>query len=506
MNSPAPKICIADDEPRGRQLLQDLLAPEGYQLVHACDGEEAIATVLLEQPDLVILDVMMPGLNGFEVCRRIRSHEQVRQVPVMLLTALDDRRSRLQGLEAGADDFLTKPVDSVELRTRVRTITRLNRFRTLFDQRARFVSALALSPDAVVITAPDGTIHFSNDAFAQFLDPSRCRSVETRNFFDALPAASAAELRAVADRLLRGEKMGRPYETALNSAQQAGLILEITAGTLPWAEGAALQFILRDVTEKKLLEGQLLRSQRIEVLGQLAGGIVHDVNNILAAITGSVQLISMGAGDRTPRLLNTIETSAMRGVSLLRQLLLFARGTDEALKEVAPAGVMGEVAAVASATFGRGYEVEVVTDAACPALWADSTQLHQILMNLCVNARDAMPDGGKITLSAAPANLTAAAAAALSREARAGEFVVVAVRDTGTGIPAAVRAKLFDPFFTTKPPGKGTGLGLATVLRLVRRHEGFVVLETQEGVGSCFHCYLPLVPSECRENAAGRAA
>jgi hypothetical protein len=235
----------------------------------------------------------------------------------------------------------------------------------------------------------------------------------------------------------------------------------------------------------------LLRSQRIEVLGQLAGGIVHDVNNILAAITGSVQLIGMGASDRTPRLLQTIETSAMRGASLLRQLLLFARGSDEALKEIDPAGVMGEVAAVVAATFGRVYEVEVAAEAACPAIWADSTQLHQVLMNLCVNARDAMPKGGRLILSATRRRVTAETAATLGGDARTGDFVVIAVRDTGSGIPPSVRAKLFDPFFTTKPPGKGTGLGLATVMRLVRRHQGFVHLETEVGRGTCFHCYLP---------------
>ena len=142
MSTPATKICIADDESRGRQLLTDLLAPEGYQLIHATDGVEAVAVVLREEPDLVLLDVMMPRMNGYEVCRRLRADERMRQVPILLLTALDDRRSRMEGLEAGADDFLTKPVDGMELRTRVRTITRLNRFRLLFDQRERFVAAL----------------------------------------------------------------------------------------------------------------------------------------------------------------------------------------------------------------------------------------------------------------------------------------------------------------------------------------------------------------------------
>lgn len=495
MSSSLIKICIADDEPRGRQLLIDLLAPEGYQLIQAADGEAAVKLILAEQPDLVLLDVMMPRLNGFAVCQQIRADARMRQVPIILLTALDDRRSRLQGLEAGADDFIAKPLDAMELRTRVRTITRLNRFRTLADERERFASALALSPDAIVIAAPDGSIHFTNDSYARLVDGSRCRSAETRNFFDVFPSSAAAGLGSIANRVLDGASLDTPFETTLAAPQRAETTVEITVGTLPWSNAPALQFILRDITEKKLLEAQLLRAQRIELLGQLAGGIVHDMNNLLGAILGCTQLVQLGSGDRTPALLTNIETSATRGVNLLRQLLMFARGSDEALQDVLPTGVLAEVASVVRETFPRDFTVELVADDTCPLITGDANQLHQILMNLCVNARDAMPTGGKLTLSAVRRTLDPIQARRLGGEARAGEFVVLAVRDTGTGIPPHVKAKLFDPFFTTKPPGKGTGLGLATVQRLVRRHEGFMHLETEVGVGTCFHCFLPVTAS-----------
>ena len=495
MSSPTLKICIADDEPRGRQLLRDLLSPEGYQLVEAVDGEEAVAVVLLERPDLVLLDVMMPHLNGFEVCRKLRADKGMSQVPIILLTALDDRRSRLQGLEAGADDFISKPLDAMELRTRVRTITRLNRFRTLFDERERFASALALSPDAIVIVAPDGKIHFTNDAYGRLVDPTCCRSAETRNFYDALPPAMLTEFLALAECVLAGATVSHPFETTLAAPQRDATVVEITLGRLPWTNGPALQFILRDITEKKLLETQLLRSQRIEVLGQLAGGIVHDVNNLLTAILGSAQLIQMGGHTRTPELLQAIDSSAKRGVNLLRQLLLFARGSDEALQEVRPSVLLAEVASVVRETFPRNIALELLADESCPVISADPNQLHQILMNLCVNARDAMPASGTLTLSVVRRSLDASQAKRLGGEAHAGEFVVFAVRDSGSGILPQVKAKLFDPFFTTKLPGQGTGLGLATVLRLVRRHEGFIHLETEVGIGTCFHCFLPLTAS-----------
>ncbi|MBI5767155.1 MAG: response regulator [Verrucomicrobia bacterium] len=505
MSTTLPKICIADDDFRGRQLLADLLSPEGYQLILAQDGEEAVALALVEQPDLILLDVMMPKLNGYEVCRRLRADPGLSQVPILLLTALDDRRSRLTGLDAGADDFLSKPLDATELRTRVRTIIRLNRFRLLSEERERFATALALSPNAIVITSPDGVMHYRNAAFDELINPVQCPSVVSRNLFDAFPPETIAALRTRAAAVLAGGAAASSVETLLAGALRPETVVDVSVGRLPWGDGPALQFILRDVTEKKLLEAQLLRSQRIELLGQLAGGIVHDVNNILAAVLGSAQLIQMGATERAPVLLDNIQSSATRGVNLLRQLLMFARGSDEALVEVLPGGILAEVASVVRETLGRDYEVSLQIDDRCPHLTADPNQLHQVLMNLCVNARDAMPDGGKLLLSSAHRILSAADATQLGGEARAGEFVVLAVRDSGTGIPPHIKVRLFDPFFTTKPAGKGTGLGLATVLRLLRRHGGFVHLETEVGAGTCFHCYLPLQPPAAPPDAATAA-
>lgn len=500
MSTNLAKICIADDEPRGRQLLGDLLSPEGYTLIFASDGEEAVGLALVEQPDLILLDVMMPKLNGFDVCRRLRADARLRHVPILLLTALDDRRSRLTGLEAGADDFLSKPLDATELRTRVRTIMRLNRFRLLSEERERFATALALSPDAIVIASSDGAIHYSNDAFSSLIDAAKCKSVQSRNLFDAFPEDAAAALRAYASAVLVGGSAASLVETNLATPSRPETTIEVSVGRLPWRDGPALQFILRDITDKKALEAQLLQSQRIELLGQLAGGIVHDVNNILAAVLGSAQLIQMGATERAPVLLENIHSSATRGVNLLRQLLMFARGSDEALVEVLPGGILAEVASVVRETFGSNYRVDLQTDDKCPMLIADPNQLHQVLMNLCVNARDAMPEGGELLLSSKHCSLSAAEAAQLGGEAKAGGYVILAVRDSGTGIPPHVKARLFDPFFTTKPAGKGTGLGLATVLRLVHRHGGFVHLETEVGVGTCFHCYLPL-QSKAESNA-----
>jgi two-component system cell cycle response regulator len=155
-------ILIVDDEPTGRQLLEDLLMPQGYDLVFACNGAEALAKAAEAPPDLILLDVMMPDMDGFEVCRRLRANPALAEVAVIMLTALDDRDSRLCGLEAGADDFLTRPIDRAELRTRVRTITRLNRYRRLLAERSKF--------DRIVENAPDGP------ATSRGREDQRCRS------------------------------------------------------------------------------------------------------------------------------------------------------------------------------------------------------------------------------------------------------------------------------------------------------------------------------------------
>jgi signal transduction histidine kinase len=189
--------------------------------------------------------------------------------------------------------------------------------------------------------------------------------------------------------------------------------------------------------------------------------------------------------------LKIIQQSAERGASLLRQMLMFARGADGAFEPVALAFIISEIATMISETFDRNFTVSVEVAPDIPVIQADPTQLHQIIMNLCVNARDAMENGGHIAISARALTLSAHEIPTHELDAKPGAYVMVAVSDNGPGIPPEIRRRLFEPFFTTKPPGKGTGLGLATVLRLVKRHGGFVTLESEVGKGASFRCMLP---------------
>ena len=350
-------------------------------------------------------------------------------------------------------------------------------------------AAITYAPYGVVLAELDGKILQRNAAFTRLLAPA---STELDNFYNYLSSEVAAKLQQT---LAANLTTVMALEAALTFALNPATVVEISCALIPWQGRRLAHFVVRDRTEEKQLEEQLLHSQRIELLGQLAGSTIHDVNNILSAIYGSAQLIEMKGGQDYKIHLDQIITSTERGASMLRQLMMFARGDDEALELTSPTAPTAEVAGMIKETFGRLYEVNYEAAADLPRVLVDPTQIHQIVMNLCVNARDAMPDGGQLTISLTRRTVPSGLTAVMGDNPAAGDYVVLSVRDNGTGIPAHILPKLFDPFFSTKPKGKGTGLGLATVIRLVRRHKGFVTLETTLGQGTCFHCHFPIEAS-----------
>ncbi len=249
-----------------------------------------------------------------------------------------------------------------------------------------------------------------------------------------------------------------------------------------------------DVTEQKSLEAQFLRTQRMESIGTLAGGIAHDLNNVLSPIVMGVELLKMKVtDDNSQKMLNTMAGSARRGSDMVKQVLTFARGQTGERTLVQIKHLIREMQKIARETFPKNIDVQIEVETVRPIL-ADATQLHQILLNLCVNARDAMPDGGGISISAKDVALTQAEADKFVG-AKAAKYVLLKVTDTGTGIPPEIIDKIFEPFFTTKEIGKGTGLGLSTVISIIKSHGGFLDLQTQVGKGTTFNVYLPAAES-----------
>jgi two-component system, cell cycle sensor histidine kinase and response regulator CckA len=250
-----------------------------------------------------------------------------------------------------------------------------------------------------------------------------------------------------------------------------------------------------DVTERKKLEQQFLRAQRMESIGTLAGGIAHDLNNVLAPILMSIELLRLELErQEKDEILDTIESSARRGAEMVGQVLSFARGVEGRRLSVQVKHLVRDVAKIASETFPRNIEIRAEVPSNLPPVLGDPTQIHQVLLNLSVNARDAMPRGGTLTFSAQNVVLDDQYAG-LSPEAKPGRHVLIQVEDTGTGIAPEILEKVFDPFFTTKEPGKGTGLGLSTSLAIVRSHGGFIRAYSEPGTGSRFRVYLPATES-----------
>lgn len=258
----------------------------------------------------------------------------------------------------------------------------------------------------------------------------------------------------------------------------------------------AILIINTDITEKKKLAEQFLRTQRMESIGTLAGGIAHDLNNVLSPILLASRILSLKFPDEdSQKLLGTMRRSAERGADLVRQVLMYARGTDGERVLLQPKYIINEVVRMLQDTLPKSITIKASLPSHLWALSGDPTQLYQVLMNLCLNARDAMPGGGTLSIQVENAVVSEEQVRA-QLEAHPGEFVLICVRDTGTGIPPEVRGKIFEPFFTTKVQGQGSGLGLATVLGIVKSHDGFIDFETGIGQGTCFKVYLPAVKNE----------
>ncbi len=267
--------------------------------------------------------------------------------------------------------------------------------------------------------------------------------------------------------------------------------VQITSSGVTFEGHAAGLVLAVDVTEQRELEQQFFRAQRMESIGTLASGVAHDLNNLLMPVMMGVSLLKRGEHDaRALRALENIERSAKRGKDLVSQVLSFARGARGERTAVNAAEIVGEIKGIIDSTFPKTISLQVDIPSGLPAIEADPTQINQILLNLCVNARDAMPGGGRLTLAARHVNVDHHYAR-MHQGMAVGSYLVFEVSDEGGGIPREIRERIFDPFFTTKEVGKGTGLGLSTVSGIVKSHGGHVSVYSELGRGTTFRVYLP---------------
>ena len=638
-------ILIVDDTPTNLEVLLDLLEAAGFKVVVAEDGERAIALAEYAPPDLILLDILMPGIDGFETCRRLKANLATQEIPIIFLTAVSDNVDKVKGLNLGAVDYITKPLNHEEVLARVNTHVRLQNltkrlteqnerlekeiqqrqqleeereqaFKALQQSEARFRRLIESNVIGIVSSTTDGTITDANDAFLQIIGYDRTDlkagklnwQTITPPEYTYLNQVAVTELgntgafsafekeylhrdghrvpvmiggalldesqQAIVSFVLdltqhkQAEDKIREQAALLNITTDAVLVRDLDDKIQYWNKGAeqvygwstkeaidknankllykpdlleqveitqekliecgtwqgelhqinkqgkeiivasrwtlmrdaqgqpkSILTVNTDITERKQLESQFLRTQRLESLGTLAGGIAHDLNNILTPLLSTAQLLQLkfpDADDRSQQLFEIIETNTRRGAALVKQVLQFARGVEGKRAIVQVKHLIYEIKQIAEKTFPKLIRVQTNVE---PGLWlvsGDATHLHQVLMNLVVNARDAMPNGGTLTISAENLYIDEHYAR-MNLDASVGSYISITVTDKGTGMSAEIVDRIFEPFFTTKEIGKGTGLGLSTVRGIVKSHKGFIDVVSKVGEGTQFKVFLPAV-------------
>lgn len=353
-------------------------------------------------------------------------------------------------------------------------------------------SLLDKAQDAIVVRDLNHSITYWNKSAERLYGWSAAEAVG-RSFEELLYRDPATFARAQRETLRTGEWFGEMIHMDKGGRD---LIIEGRWTLVRDEQGnpQSVFVINTDISEHRRLEQQFLQAQRMESLGTLAGGIAHDLNNILAPISMAIELLRMRAPDeRSSELLDTISNSAKRGANMVSQVLSFARGMDGSRIEVEPRQLILEIEAILRDTLMKNIVMEVRVSRDLWTIHGDPTQLHQVLLNLCVNAADALPDGGRISISATNLHIDATLAS-MNLGAKEGPHVCIEVRDTGSGIPPEIIDRIFDPFFTTKSVGKGTGLGLSTSLAIVKGHGGFIQVTSSVHQGTSFRVYLPADP------------
>jgi two-component system, cell cycle sensor histidine kinase and response regulator CckA len=471
------KVLLVDDDREDYLITRDLIADiegDGYALDWVENFDAALAALRRRQHDVCLVDYRLGARTGLELIDQAR--QDGIQMPMILLTGQGEHEVDLEAMRAGAADFLVKSqINAVSLERSVRYAIERSRAEAEIQKLAAFVR---FNPNPVMEFDEQAGLAYFNDAARNVAQSLGCDSPTA-----LLPVETASIVR----------------ECLATGQNRLSLQTLVGQRTLSWSffpipGSRVVHCYASDLTERLLLEAQLRQAQKMEAVGQLAAGVAHDFNNILTIIQGHASLLASSHAAASPclRPLREIQGAAERAGNLIRQLLMFSRKQILQPRSLDLNAVILSVASVLRRTLEEHIRLQVITAERLPPIHADPALLEQMVMNLAVNARDAMPHGGLLMIVTRLAQVSEEVARQ-NAEARPGDFVCLTVSDTGCGMSPATLSHVFEPFFTTKEVGKGTGLGLASVYGSVKQHKGWVEVQSELGRGTAFNIYLPTV-------------
>jgi PAS domain S-box-containing protein len=520
-----PRVLVVDDDERNLMAIETVLEDLG-EIVVAKSGEEALRHLLKGDFAVILLDVFMPGMDGYETAQIIRSREQTKRIPIVFLSAVNKEAEHLiRGYSMGAVDYVFKPVEAVVLRSKVAVFVDLFAKTREIERKARHEQALLdanLQANAELLRAEQELRRAEQRQAAiiqslpivLYLEPLTCeqrcptfvsgdfRAMTGYPFADVLQNPSLWSDRLHQDdreRVLRAleerkvtNKLSVEYRWCCADGSYKHFHDQAVLLRDPQGRPVEYAGTLTDVTDRRTLESQLVHAQKMDAIGKLTGGIAHDFNNLLAAVLGGIGLIERRAelGEEHRKILTMTRRAADQGSDLVRRLLAFSRQQQLQPATIDLASLHRGVDDLMSHTLGGLVELDWHLPADPWCAFADRSQVELALMNLIINARDAMPEGGTITISAD----TRQAPAGNSLDLQPGPYVRIEVADEGTGIAPELMDKVLEPFFTTKPVGKGTGLGLSMVYGFARQSGGTFRIRSEPGQGARAEIWLPEAP------------